>query len=226
VLTVMRRDAKLFVRDWTVLGDVLTAAVLWTLLPLVALPLRPLDSPALVRAMLLTLSVGMGHEIGARAFPLERRGVEWMRLAPVPAGRWAAARLASAGGLALALVAVAGSSQGLAAGLAPGDWLALAIAVVPALALAVAIGLWTGATFRDPDWTSARAVLPLEGRLIAASLVVAQVAAWLVLTVHVESIPILDQVWMILLPAAIVACGLTALVASGVALQVSRGYRR
>jgi hypothetical protein len=222
----MGRDAKLFVRDWTVLGDVLTAALLWTLLPLVALPVGPLDSPALVRAMLLTLSVGLGYEIGARAIPLERRGAEWMRLAPIPAGRWAAARLASAGVLSLALVAVAGLSLGLSAGLAPVDWLVVAATVVPAVALAVALGLWTGAAFRDPDWTSARAVLTLGGRLVAASLVVIQVAAWLAITVYAESIPTENSVWVVLLPSA-VAAGLTLLAVAGVSSQVNRlGYNR
>ena len=226
VLTVMGRDTKLFVRDWTVLGDVLTAALLWTLLPLVALPVRPLDSPALVRAMLLTLSVGLGYEIGARAIPLERRGAEWMRLAPIPARRWAAARLASAGGIALALVAVAGLSLGLSAGLAPLDWLALVATVVPAVALAVALGLWTGAAFRDPDWTSARVVLTLGGRLVAASLVVIQVAAWLAVTVYEQSIPTEHSLWVILFPSS-AAVGLTLLAVAGISSQVNRlGYNR
>jgi hypothetical protein len=176
--------------------------------------------------MLLTLSVGLGYEIGARAIPLERRGAEWMRLAPIPAGRWAAARLASAGVLSLALVAVAGLSLGLSAGLAPVDWLVVAGTVVPAVALAVALGLWTGAAFRDPDWTSARAVLTLGGRLVAASLVVIQVAAWLAITVYAESIPTENSVWVVLLPSA-VAAGLTLLAVAGVSSQVNRlGYNR
>ena len=221
VFAVMRRDRLLFLRDWTVLGDVLTSALLWTLLPLLALPLKPLRSPALVRAMLLTLSVGLGYEIAARAFPLERRGAAWMRLALVRAARWALARLASAGTLALALVAVAGASLGWAARLGPGDWLATLAAVLPALSLSVALGLWTGAAFGDPDWTSARAVLTLGGRLVAAALVVVQVAAWLALTAAGESAPA-SRAWLLAWLPGPVAIGLCALAVMAVARRIAR----
>lgn len=183
---VMRRDRLLFARDWTVLGDVLAAALLWTLLPLIGRPFLGLGAPALVRAMLLTLSVGMGYEIAARAFPLERRGAAWMRLSPVPAARWAEAKLLSAGSLALTLVAGAGLSLGLAARLGPRDWLVTAATVLPALALSVALGLWTGARFGDPHWSHPRGLLTFGGRLAANGLVVLQVAAWLTLTALAE----------------------------------------
>ena len=223
VLAVMRRDRLLFVRDWTVLGDVLTGALLWTLVPLLSLPLQPLHSPALVRAMLLTLSVGMGYEIAARAFPLERRGAEWMRLAPIPARSWAVARLVSAGSLALALVAIAGASLGWAARLGPGDWLATLGLVLPALALSIAVGLWTGAVFGDPNWTSPRAVLTIGGRLVAAALVVAQVAGWLTLTAVGESSPGPAGWLFTWLPGA-VAAGLCALATRAVARRIAAGY--
>jgi hypothetical protein len=219
----MRRDRLLCVRDWTVLGDVLTGALLWTLVPLLSLPLQPLHSPALVRAMLLTLSVGMGYEIAARAFPLERRGAEWMRLAPIPARSWAVARLVSAGSLALALVAIAGASLGWAARLGPGDWLATLGLVLPALALSIAVGLWTGAVFGDPNWTSPRAVLTIGGRLVAAALVVAQVAGWLTLTAVGESSPGPAGWLFTWLPGA-VAAGLCALATRAVARRIAAGY--
>jgi hypothetical protein len=224
VVAVMRRDRLLFVRDWTVLGDVLSGALLWTLVPLLSLPLRPFQSPALVRAMLLTLSVGMGYEIAARAFPLERRGAEWMRLTPVPARSWAVARLVSAGSLALALVAIAGASLGWAAGLGPGDWLATLAVVLPALALSIAIGLWTGAVFGDPNWTSPRAVLTLGGRLVSAALVVAQVAGWLTVTALAESSPG-PAGWLFGWLPGVVAAGLCALATGAVARRLDTGYR-
>ena len=224
VVAVMRRDRMLFVRDWTVLGDVLSGALLWTLVPLLSLPLRPFQSPALVRAMLLTLSVGMGYEIAARAFPLERRGAEWMRLTPIPARSWAVARLVSTGSLALALVAIAGASLGWAARLGPGDWLATLAVVLPALALSIAVGLWTGAVFGDPNWTSPRAVLTLGGRLVSAALVVAQVAGWLTVTALAESSPG-PAGWLFGWLPGVVATGLCALATGAVARRLDAGYR-
>jgi hypothetical protein len=224
VLAVMRRDRLLFVRDWTVLGDVLTGALMWTLVPFLSLPLQPLHSPALVRAMLLTLSVGMGYEIAARAFPLERRGAEWMRLAPIPARSWAVARLVSTGSLALALVAIAGASLGWAGRLGPGDWLGTMALVIPALALSIAVGLWTGAEFGDPNWTNPRAVLTLGGRLVAALLVIAQVAGWLTLTAIAEAASGASGWLFVWLPGA-VAAGLCALATGAVARRLAAGYR-
>ena len=221
-IAVMRRDRRLFVRDWTVLGDVLTAALLWTCLPLLALPLRPLRSPWLVRAMLLALAVGLGYEIAARAFPLERRGAAWMRLAPVRARSWAAARLASAGALALALVGVAGASLGLAARLGAEEWLATLAAVIPALALSVTLGLWTGAAFGDPTWTNPRAVLTLGGRLVAAALVVAQMTGWLVLTAAEESASG-SYAWLLPWLPGLAAIGLSAVAVGAVARRIHRG---
>ena len=223
-LAVMRRDRLIFVRDWTVLGDVLIAVVMWTLLPLLFLPLRPVQSPTLVRAMLLALSIGMGYEIGTRAFPLERRGAAWIRLAPVPARSWAAARMLSAGAMALLLVLIMGLSLGWAARFGPGEWLKTIVIVLPALALSVALGLWTGATFGNPEWTSARSVLTLGGRLASSGLMTAQVAAWLTLTVVGELTGLLPGALLIWLPAMI-ATVLSFIVLEGVARRISRpGY--
>jgi len=177
--SVLTRDRRLFARDWTVLSDVLTTALLWTLLPLAGAAFHPLPPTALVRVMLMMLAVGLGHEVAARAFPIERRGQVWMRLAPIPAGRWVAARLSSALALALPLVAVAGLALGLSAGLSAADWVRVALAVLPALLLSLSIGLWVGASFGDPGWTHPRAMLSLTGRLTSAGFMVLQVGLWL-----------------------------------------------
>jgi hypothetical protein len=201
------------------LGDVLASAVLWALMPLLATPLRPLRSPGLVRLMLLSLSVGMGYEIAARALPLERRAAEWMRLAPVPPGSWAVARLLSVGSLALAVVAIAAAGLGIAARSSPGDWLNAATTVLPALALSVALGLWTGATFGNRDWTSPRGVLTLGGRLVAAALVIVQVAGWLGFSAIEEAVskpPFLP--WL----PEVLACGLAALATVALARRIGR----
>jgi hypothetical protein len=211
----MGRDLKLFLRDWPVLGDVLTTSVLWTLLPLVAVPLGTFESPTIVRAMLLTLSVGLGYEIGARSLPFERRGAVWMRLAPVSPRRWATAKLASAGWIAIQLVAVAGVSLAFSARLGPGEWAAVAVVVLPALGLSVALGLWTGAAFGDPRWTNPRAVLTLGGRIVAAGLVIVQVAVWLVITMLHEQTATADPPWLSLLLS-----GLVALVLGWLALEL------
>ena len=108
------RDARLFTRDWTLLGDVLTAAALWTLIPLVGAPLHPSSSAALARAMLLALTVGLGYEVAARSLPFERQGLAWVRLAPIPAGRWVAAKLTGAFILSLPIMLVAVASLALA----------------------------------------------------------------------------------------------------------------
>ena len=227
VLAVMRRDWTFYVRDWKLLGDAVAGAVLWALLPVVAMPLESTRSPGLVRAMLLTLAVGLGNEIGSRALPLERRGVAWMWLSPIPARRWVAARLASAAALALAVVAFAGAILGWQARPSAGEWLAIMGVVLPALGLAVTIGLWTGAAFGDPDWTHAGAVLSLGGRLAAVGLVVVQVAAWLlVTTVDTEVLP---AQWTAILSGAagVVALGLAALIAERVARRATTsGYYR
>ena len=48
--------------------------------------------------------------------------------------------------------------------------------VLPATALSVAVGLWIGATFGEPGWTSPASVLTLGGRLTSAAALVLQTA--------------------------------------------------
>lgn len=178
----LARDARLFLRDWTVLGDVITAAVLWTLIPLVGAPLHPAPGSSIARAMLLALTVGLGYEVAARSLPFERQGLAWLRLAPVAPGRWIAAKFSGALLLSLPILAVAAASLAWAFHLPVRTWLEIVCLVVPALALSVSLGLWTGAAFGNPQWTNPRAMLSLSGRILASLLLLTQAALWLVLS--------------------------------------------
>uniref|UniRef100_A0A832I345 Uncharacterized protein n=1 Tax=Eiseniibacteriota bacterium TaxID=2212470 RepID=A0A832I345_UNCEI len=178
---VLARDRRLFVRDWTVLADVLTAAALWTLLPLVSRAVLETEGAALARAMLATLAVGLGYEIAARSIPFERRAVLWTRLAPVPPGAWLMAKLAGAALLAGPIVLVAWAILASALGLAPADAARALVFAAGALGLSLALGLWAGARFGDPAWVNPRAMLNLGGRLVAAGLMMSQISLWLVL---------------------------------------------
>jgi len=220
---VMRRDWLLFTRDWTLLGDVIAGAVMWTLLPLIVLPLHPVRSPELVRAMLLALAVGTGWGIGTRAFPVERRAAAWMRIAPVPARSWVAARFASVGAFTLAPVAVAALGLGLPARLGAADWLTTLASVLPAAALSIAIGLWIGAAFGEPGWTSPTSVLTLGGRLTSAAALALQTAGWIALPAFSQETT--SGAWLSAGLAGSVAVGLTLLVLVALARRVaSPGY--
>ncbi len=194
---LLRRDLRLYLRDWTVLGDILVASVLWTLLPLVGLPILSTDAGAapgidrtlLARAMLLALTVALGYEIATRAIPFERGGMAWMRLAPVREQAWVAGRGVSTLTLALPIVAVATVAVTAAFALplhAIGGTLAL---VMPALVTALATGMWTGAVHGNFAWTHPRAMLTLTGRAIATLLLLVQAAGWLVTAILIDQLP-------------------------------------
>lgn len=174
------RDARLLARDWTVLADILTAAMLWTMLPLViAVPLGAGDPALLFAAMLVALSAGLGYEIAARTLPFERRALAWSAIAPISSRRWLFARAVGAGALSAGLLAVAAITLGL--WLRPpareaAEGLALAGS---ALVLAFAGGLWTGAVHGETTWTNPRAMLSLGGRAIASGLLISQALGWL-----------------------------------------------
>jgi len=175
---LLLRDARLLLRDWTVLGDVLTAAVLWTLLPVVGATLHAAPPALLARAMLLALTVGLGYEVAARALPFEREAAAWQRLAPVPVGRWIAAKLIGASAVAAPLMGLAAGTLALVFPLPAGTWPRLVSLALSALWLSIALGVWTGARFGDPTWTSPRAMLTLAGRISASGLLLAQAAIW------------------------------------------------
>jgi hypothetical protein len=207
VRAVLARDARLFFRDWTLLGDVITAAVLWTLLPLVGAPLYHASAPALGRAMLIALTVGLGYEVAARAIPFERHGWAWIRLAPVRRSRWIVAKLAGAAALSLPLVALASASMALTLGIGPHALLEAFVVVVPALALSLSLGLWTGAAFANPTWTNPRGMLTPTGRIVATLLLLAQAGAWLAIAAAIDARLVAPRAFALALPA-IVAAGL------------------
>lgn len=196
---ILVRDARLFFRDWTLLGDVITAAILWTLLPLVGEPLYHAAAPVLGRAMLIALTVGLGYEVAARSFPFERHGWTWMRLAPIRRSAWIAARMAAAAIVSVPLVLIASASMALTLDLGP---LALARAfalVLPALALSLSVGIWTGAAFANPAWTNPRGMLTATGRVLATALLLVQAAGWLGLAALLDArlFPLPGIAWLI-----------------------------
>jgi ABC-2 type transport system permease protein len=176
---VVVRDLRLFVRDWTVLGDVVTTAALWTLLPFVSAPLFEQTPALLTRATLLTLAVGLGYEIAARMMPFERRAAAWMRLAPVRTSSWLAGKAAAAALIALPLLLVAAGGMAAAMPLGPEEWSRVACLAVPALALALVTGLWAGTVFGDPDWTNPLAMLDFGGRMVGIALLLGQAGVWI-----------------------------------------------
>ena len=175
---ILRRDARLFFRDWTVLSDVLVSAALWTLFPLLGLA-RQAPVPLMVRVMLVTLAVALGYEVAARSLPFEGEAGAWRQLAPVPPRQWASAKLAGAAAIAVPILLIASGMLVLVFPLAAAEWLRTMALALPALALALALGLWSGATFGNPRWTDPRAMLGVSGRLIALLLLAVQIAFWI-----------------------------------------------
>jgi hypothetical protein len=180
---MLLKDARLFGRDWAVLGDVVTAALLWTLLPVVAGPVHRAPTTLVARAMMLALTVGLGYEVGARAVPFEREGLAWCRLAPVRAMRWNLVKLAGGAVISLPLVLIAALTIRFALPLGWLDWAEVLTTAVAALTVALCLGLWTGWKFGDPAWTNPRAMLTLNGRLIASFLLIVQAGIWFTLMV-------------------------------------------
>jgi hypothetical protein len=206
LLAMLSRDARLLTRDWSVFADVITAAVLWTLLPLASRLVLEIREASLARAMLATLAVGLGYEIGARVVPFERRAATWMRLAPVPTGRWLLSRFAAAACLALPLVLFAWAAITAVLHLPVAEALPVLLFAVAATGFSMALGIWTGVRFGDPRWTSPRSMLTLPGRLIAGGVMIAQIAVWLGLGALASG------------PAPLLKGGQVAAIAVGVAL--------
>jgi hypothetical protein len=175
---ILRRDARLFFRDWTVLGDVLVSAALWTLFPLVSLSARDWSAPDLLRAMIVTLAVALGYEVAARSLPFEREGGAWRQLAPVPPARWALAKLTGAAAIAAPILLAVSTALALVFHVGAIEWLGALCLALPALVLALALGIMNGAVFGNPRWTDPRAMLGLSGRLIALLLLAAQLTLW------------------------------------------------
>jgi hypothetical protein len=176
---MLMRDARLLLRDWTVFTDVIITAVLWMLFPLLSISLRGIPSELLLQSMLLSLAVGLGYEVGARALPFERRGLVWARLAPVPALQWTMARWLGALALSFPLTVAASFVAGRLLHLNEGESLGALTGALPALVLSLAIGIWTGSRFGNPDWTNQRAMLSTSGRVLAILLMFAQGVIWI-----------------------------------------------
>lgn len=188
IAALLARDRRLFLRDWTLLGDILAAAILWTLLPLVGAPLHQARPAMLVLAMLVALSVGLGYEIASRAVPFERSGIVWIRLAPVLPRTWIVAKLIGAALAATPILLLAALSTVFAFRLPARELVVIASVAGPALLLALSIGIWTGAAFGREDWTNPRAMLTPVGRIVATTLLVLQAGAWLVVAFGIDSL--------------------------------------
>ncbi len=174
----LRRDAALLARDWTMVADIVTAAVLWLLLPLVLAPALELPPAALARSMLVLLATGLGYEVASRALPLERHLIVWAHLSPVGARAWMMRRMAGVALFSLPFVIAAAALLTVSLGLR-GEPLAHALLIgAGAWALAIGVGFATGALAGDPDWVHPRAMLGFGGRLAATFAAVAQAGGW------------------------------------------------
>lgn len=176
----IQRDLRLFVRNWSVLADLVVSSAMWAAVPLLlpALGGLPWEREVFGTAVLATLAIGLGSEVGARAVPLEREAIAWCRLAPGGTGSWAAAKWLTAGLMALPLYLAAAAA--VLVGLRPAPAEALRMVGVPVLVLVLAlgIGVWFGARFGDPAWTNPRSMMRLSGRLLAMLAFLAQAAFW------------------------------------------------
>lgn len=200
----LRRDAAFVARDWPVTLDALAGLALWSLLPLAVLPLTPLPPLAIARDMVIALSVSLGHDLAARALPLERTSLAWARLSPVGGARWLRMRALGLGLASLAVVAVAVVIVSSVFRLSP-----TATADVAAFAIAAAIttlsaGLLSGALFGESAWTDPRAMLTTSGRLVSAILSVALAGAWITFA-HLRPAEPVAPLTMLFLPAAAAA---------------------
>ena len=220
---VLARDARSLARSWTVLSDIVAAAILWTLLPFISAPAFGAANDKIVRAMLLALPVGLGYEIAARAIPLERHAYQWVRLAPVRALEWILAKFAGCLVLAFILLAIVATSAMIALKLPQSEALPTMCLAAPALVLALATGLWLGAAFGDPGWTNPRAMLTPLGRGISLGLLLAQAAIWFgfvaIEEVFRTSLPPGTRLW---LPAVVTAVLLPIPIYAAAACMSSR----
>jgi hypothetical protein len=176
---IIRRDARMLGRSWTLMTDLLVACALWALLPLAGLAGGAVEPEYLVRLILLASSVGLGYEVAARTIPFERHAEFWMAMAPVSAIRYRVAKLFGAMAVAAPLVTFVAAVLLLTGVARLQDLPSLAGLVAGALVLSQATGLWAGSRFGDPEWVNPRAMLRFTGRLVASILVIAQIAGWL-----------------------------------------------
>ena len=198
----LARDRRLLARDPSVLADVLTSALLWTLLPYFNLALYGPPRLWVGRVMLVTLAVALGYEVAARAVPFEREGLPWMKLAPIRPQRWLAGRLSGVAALSLAVLGAAAGLIAIALHAGVRDWLEIASLVLPALAPSLVLGIRTGILYGNPRWTNPRAMLGTRGRVLATLLLGGQVILWSALGVALDaSRPVVPGVIRLLVPS-------------------------
>jgi hypothetical protein len=179
IAAIVRRDGRMLRRNWTLLGDLAVASVLWALIPLAAAARFELPWGILSRMMLLALSVGLGYEIAARSIPFERHAAHWVRLAPARGSLWLAGKAAGSTLLALPVMVLVAVTLSSARHLGARDLWPAACLATAGLFLSLATGLWAGATFGDPEWINPRAMLGLSGRIVTSLLLLLQLALWL-----------------------------------------------
>jgi len=175
----LRRDAALVARDWPILLDTLASVALWSLLPLAVLPVAPLSRLEIARDMLIALSVSLGHDVAARALPLERASLAWARLSPVGGARWVRLRMSGVCIVSGTLLLVAGTLVCAVFGLrghALVDVLSFGIAAVTS---ATGTGLLVGAALGDPAWINPRAMLGMGGRNVSIWGLLVQAGVWI-----------------------------------------------
>ncbi|MEO5617308.1 MAG: hypothetical protein ABIS67_06025 [Candidatus Eisenbacteria bacterium] len=208
---IVRRDARMLRRSWTLMTDLFVACVLWSLLPLAGLAGGTFESEGMVRLVLLSISVGLGYEVAARAIPFERHAEFWIGVAPVTPMRYLVGKLAGATAVAAPLVLSVAVVLGLTGAAGIGDLVALGGLVAGALMLSQATGLWAGARFGDPEWVNPRAMLRFAGRLVASLLVLAQLGGWLAILALFDRLSPRADPLVGGLVALVVGVGLTAL---------------
>jgi len=189
-MAFLRRDAALAARDWPVTLDALAGLALWTLLPLAILPLAPLAPLSIARDMVIALSVSLGHDLAARALPLERDSLAWARLSPVGGAAWLRLRALGVGMAALGVVSTAVLVVALAFRLPLAGVADVAVYACVAAITTMAAGLLSGAAFGESAWTDPRAMLAPGGRLVSAVVSVALAGAWLTLAHRHPSTPV------------------------------------
>jgi len=180
---------------------------MWTLLPLLSLPLWDMPRVLIARSMLLALTVALGFEVGSRAIPFERQGIAWMRLAPVHPWRWVFGRYVGTLAISLPIVAVAGLAVIFGFRLGAVDAAGVLGFAFPALLLGLALGLWAGAEFGNFQWNNPRAMLTVTGRLLSTLLLLAQAVGWLVFGFAIES---MTAAAYVMVAATVLAVGAAA----------------
>jgi hypothetical protein len=178
VRAVIRRDALLIRREWSVLVDVVVACVLWVMVPLAAMPLSAGLAP-LAGPMLTSLAVGLGYEVGGRSVPFERRSLAWIALAPIPPTRWLIAKMTGAALFSVPILLVAAVSIGIGLRPPPALFGASLLITLSALVASLSLGVWTGIRYGDPEWVNPRGMLVLRGRLLSGFALIVQVGFWI-----------------------------------------------